>query len=216
VKKYRSGLDGRPARLESEFNEANPIERPAAPETDAPKRKVKASPGRTARLTQRIQEIICEVIAKGNYQRVAAQAAGISEETLQKWRQRGRRGIEPYATLERAIEQTDRDCESALVAKVIAATSADWRAAALMLERKYPERWSRWRERAAFESPSGDGVSFQINITFGGGDDIHATSAGSPHPRSMSRHDATKTPTRPELKAAKGRTGCFPRDGARL
>jgi hypothetical protein len=177
VKKYRSGVDGRQHRLEYEFNEANPIE-PAAPETDAPKRKVKAGPGRAVGLTPRVQEIVCEVIAAGNNQKVAAQAAGISEETLQKWRQRGRRGVEPYASLERAIEQADRDCESALVAKVMAATSADWRAAALMLERKYPERWSRWRERAAFESASGDGVSFQIIINLGGRDDIHATLHG--------------------------------------
>jgi hypothetical protein len=108
VKKYLSGVDGRKHRLQPEFNESNPIERPSPPETDAPKRKGKAGRGRTVGLTPRIQEIICEVIAAGNYQKVAAQAAGISEETLKKWRQRGRRGVEPYATLERAIEQADR------------------------------------------------------------------------------------------------------------
>jgi hypothetical protein len=156
----------------------DPLEATAkAPASQEPQVK-RGRPGRTVGLTPRIQEIICEVIAAGNYQKLAAQAAGISQETLQKWRQRGRRDIEPYATLERAIEQADRDCESALVAKVMAATSDDWRAAALMLERKYPERWSRWRERAAFESASGEGVSFQIIINLGGGDDIHATYHG--------------------------------------
>jgi hypothetical protein len=120
-------------------------------------------------LTPRIQEIICEVIAAGNYQKVAAEAAGISEDTLMKWRQRGRRGIEPYASLERAIEQADRECEQALVAKVMAATNDDWRAAAMMLERKYPERWSRYRERAAFETGSILArAGFVINIHLGG------------------------------------------------
>jgi hypothetical protein len=110
-----------------------------------------------------IQQIICDAIAAGNYQKVAAQAAGISEETLKKWRHRGRRGDEPYAALERAIEQADRDCEMTLVAKVMGATDKDWRAAAMMLERKYPEHWSKVREQAAL-GQSGVAVAFSINI----------------------------------------------------
>jgi hypothetical protein len=151
------------------------IERQNDPEA-APKATASQEPqvkkgrrGRMVGLTPRIQEIICEVIAAGNYQKVAAQAAGISEETVIKWRAKGRRGIEPYASLERAIEQADRNCETALVAKVMAATNDDWRAAAMMLERKYPERWSRYRERSAFEAGNLSlAQAFQINIHMGG------------------------------------------------
>lgn len=66
--------------------------------------------------------------------------------------------------LERAIEQADRDCEQALVKKVMDATDEDWRAAAMMLERKYPERWSRYRERALLEGNFLAAAGFQINI----------------------------------------------------
>jgi hypothetical protein len=140
--------------------------------TDTPVKRHKAGPGRTTELTPRIQEIICATIAAGNYFSVAAAAAGISESTLQKWRRRGRRGEEPYAALNAAIEAADRDCEIALVAKVKAAADDDWRAAAMMLERKYPENWSREREKAAFghryDYPTEMmAMAFQININLG-------------------------------------------------
>ena len=127
-------------------------------------RRGKGGPGRTVGLTPRIQEIICDAIAAGNYQKVAARAAGISEETLKKWRARGRRGIEPlYVAFEEAIEKANRDCEMTLVAKVMAATDEDWRAAMTMLERKYPERWSKVREQAALETGAAAAV-FQITF----------------------------------------------------
>lgn len=47
-------------------------------------------------LTPEKQKIICDVIAAGNYQKIAAQAAGISEALLLRWRQKGRAGVEPY------------------------------------------------------------------------------------------------------------------------
>jgi len=131
-------------------------------QTDAPEKRRKAGPGRAVGLTPRIQQIICDAIAAGNYQKVAAQAAGISESILMKWRARGRRGEEPYASLNAAIVQADIDCETALVAKVMAASSDDWRAAAMMLERKYPERWSRMREREGFAVLGREGSRFAI------------------------------------------------------
>jgi hypothetical protein len=140
---------------------------PEAPASQEPQVK-RGRRGRIVGLTPRIQEIICEVIAAGNYQKVAAQAAGISEETLIKWRAKGRRGTEPYASLEKAIEQADRECEQSLVAKVMAATSDDWRAAAMILERKYPEHWSRYRERSLFEAGNPLArAGFVINIHIG-------------------------------------------------
>ena len=136
-------------------------------QTDAPEKRRKAGPGRAVGLTPRIQKIICDAIAAGNYQKVAAQAAGISESILMKWRARGRRGEEPYASLNAAIVQADIDCETALVAKVMAASSDDWRAAAMMLERKYPERWSRMREREGFDDQAAFRMAFQITIHLG-------------------------------------------------
>jgi hypothetical protein len=127
------------------------------PEIDSGARR-----GRTVGLTPQIQETICQAIEAGNYQKVAARAAGISEGTLLKWRARGRRGEQPYADLERAIEEADQECEKLLVSRVMGATDKDWRAAAMMLERKYPDRWSRVREQTA--GTDGLAVAFSINI----------------------------------------------------
>src|SRR5438128_12676020 len=102
---------------------------------DAPAKRHKAGPGRGTLLTPAIQQTICEVIAKGNYLSVAASAAGVSESALSKWRRRGRRGEEPYASLNAAIDAANRDRQISLVATVKTAADADWRAAAWMLER---------------------------------------------------------------------------------
>jgi hypothetical protein len=53
-----------------------------------------------------------------------------------------------------------------LVARVMDATDKDWRAAAMMLERKYPERWSKMRERE-WESNGLSALGFEINIHLG-------------------------------------------------
>jgi hypothetical protein len=154
-----------------EVDRTEMVDRPTIPEAARPTRR--AGRGRTVGLTPRIQQIIRDAIAAGNYQKVAAQAAGISEDTLMKWRQRGRRGVEPYASLEKAIEVADQDCEMTLVAKVMGATDKDWRAAAMMLERKYPERWSKMRERE-WEANGLTARGFEINIHLGIGENAPA------------------------------------------
>jgi hypothetical protein len=155
--------------------------------TDLPELDEGGRRGRPVGLTPRIQEIICEAIAAGNYQKVAARAAGISEGTLLKWRARGRRGEEPYATLELAIEEADQDCEKRLVATVMAATAEDWRAAAMMLERKYPDRWSKIRERELEWNGGNVAQSFVININLGDDDSappaIETVAEALPSPR---------------------------------
>lgn len=159
----------------------------------APRRR-----GQPTDLTPRIQQIITDVIRAGNYQVRAAEAAGIEEKTLLKWRRWARSGREPYATLERAIEQADRDCETALVSKVMAKTDEDWGAAFAMLERKYPERWSRYRERAAFESDTvariGD-VEFHIHL-----DQIRNTPPPAPREKPAVETEAKALPPPPQRR----------------
>ena len=125
------------------------------PETDAmvaaqisapaPKKKR----GQPTRCTPAVTKIICDTIRKGNYKTVAARAAGISTDALNDWERRGTEGREPYKRFLAELEQADRDCEIALVSKVMAAADDDWRAAAMILERKYPDRWSRARDEDA-------------------------------------------------------------------
>ena len=114
-------------------------------ETPAPKKKR----GQPTRCTPAVTKIVCDTVRKGNYLTVAAQAAGISTDALNDWKRRGAEGREPYKTFLAELMQADRDCEIALVSKVMAASDDDWRAAAMILERKYPDRWSRARDEDA-------------------------------------------------------------------
>lgn len=137
--------------------------------TDA--KKPKRGRGQPMLCTPEVIKTIAMVVGAGNYLTRAAEAAGIAYSTLQNWRSRGERGIEPYATLNKAIDAADRECEQNLVKKVMAQVDDDWRAAAHLLERKYPERWSRYRERALIEeSFAAQGFIINIHLETGAGE----------------------------------------------
>ena len=168
MKTFVSSAEGRTTKLEPDEKVTIPVET-SVPEAAAPKRKRGRPPGSGIKLTPSVQQIICDVIAAGNYLKIAAEAAGINIDTLSKWRDLGDEGKEPYFTFVRALETAERDCERSLVKKVMSKTDDDWRAAMMMLERKYPERWSRYREQAAFESGEAGnlGVGFSIVLHLG-------------------------------------------------
>jgi hypothetical protein len=129
------------------------------PTVDSPPKRRR---GRQTRCTPTVRKIVCDVVRKGNFLTTAAKAAGISADALNDWKNRGETGEEPYATFLAELEAADMECEKALVAKVMAASDDDWRAAAMILERRYPERWSRIREN---DHPFN--TAFQITIITG-------------------------------------------------
>jgi hypothetical protein len=69
----------------------------------------------------------------------------------------------------------------------MAATSEDWRAAAMMLERKYPDRFSKISERELELSGGAVALSFVININLGDDDSappaIETVAEALPAPR---------------------------------
>lgn len=98
--------------------------------------------------------IISEAIAaklvaslrEGNYVPTAAKAAGISRSVFYKWLARGKSNApedKPYRELRERVEHARAEGEAALVARIANRATADWRAAAWILERQYPERWGR-------------------------------------------------------------------------
>ena len=94
--------------------------------------------GRPSKLTDELTAAICKHVSVGATLKVAAQAEGINESTLTRWRQKGRDKAEPYLTFctlterARAVFETDtlrrlatldefddiRDPESGLVYRV--------------------------------------------------------------------------------------------------
>ena len=97
---------------------------------------------------QRAQQI-CDYVAQGHTREVAAQACGIVSTTLYRWMKRGERQPDgPYGEFCRALKRADLEAELACLRQIKeAAQHGDWRAAAWMLERRYPEKWGRRRAR---------------------------------------------------------------------
>lgn len=87
--------------------------------------------------------LMVKYIEEGNYDMVAAQAAGITRQTFYSWIRRGkaeREGI--YYDFAQAVEGAKARGEVALLSTVKAASTRTWQAAAWMLERSRPDRWA--------------------------------------------------------------------------
>jgi hypothetical protein len=97
-----------------------------------------AGPGRNTALTPAVQATLCDFIRKGNYTTIACKAAGVSPDTLSRWRKRGEQGQEPFAAFERQLEQAELDAETALVEIWRNQAPGDWRAARNLLARRFP------------------------------------------------------------------------------
>ena len=90
------------------------------------------------------------MIASGAAFKVAANAGGISEPTLHNWIKRGKQGEEPYALFMAEVNEARAVCEVELITLIrraaIEGSAGEWRAAAWLLGRKFPERWSEKRQ----------------------------------------------------------------------
>jgi transposase len=92
----------------------------------------------TKRTPEREQRLLLAIRA-GNTRRAAAAYVGVDERTVERWKQR-------FAGFADALSRAEAESEVALVAIVRQAATQDWRAAAHLLERRWPDTWGR-RER---------------------------------------------------------------------
>lgn len=86
------------------------------------------------------------MLRAGNYLSVAARACGLSVDQLAEWMERGassRKTDKRFVELRRKLDRARADGEVRHVAIVAAAAAENWQAAAWLLERQYPDRWSR-------------------------------------------------------------------------
>lgn len=104
-----------------------------------------------SKLTDDVREQIARVVRAGGTVELAASVASVSERTLARWMERGQysgRRDAPYRALRDAVERAHAEHEGILVAQLSrAASKGSWRAAAWLLERRFPERWARTGER---------------------------------------------------------------------
>lgn len=92
------------------------------------------------------KEIVAS-LKRGAYQVHAANAAGVSMTSLQRWVKLGREGVEPYVQF--AIDVDRARAEDALRNQAVISAAAvgkipgDWKAAAWNLERKFPKLYGK-------------------------------------------------------------------------
>ena len=96
--------------------------------TAVPMAWVKRSPEREQRVLQALRN--------GNTRTAAARCAGIEIHTLERWAKRS-------AQFAQALSRAEAESQVALVAIVRQAAASDWRAAAHLLERRWPDEWGR-------------------------------------------------------------------------
>ena len=115
--------------------------------------------GRKSKLTPEVQERICQYVRQGLTYEIAARAAGVSETTFYRWKQRGERSKRgKYREFWEALKRAESEAEQVLVRRILAASNDTWQAAAWMLERRYPERWGR-KDRVKHETDLGDALA---------------------------------------------------------
>jgi hypothetical protein len=113
--------------------------------------------GRPPGLTPEVETRIVAAVGAGAHLSVAARAAGVSRQTLHRWRTRGAAEAEgPYHELANALERAEAEAELRQVALIARAGQSEWRAAAWLLSRRAPERWGRGAAERSAPAPASE------------------------------------------------------------
>ena len=114
--------------------------------------------GRPDGLTPEVAARIVQGVRTGAHLGVAAEAAGISYDTLRRWLKRGEAESHgPYRELLEAVRRAEAEAELRHVALIDRAGQTKWPASAWILARRHPERWGQRAALAPPTDPSGDG-----------------------------------------------------------
>ena len=117
--------------------------------------------GRPSKLTAEVIEQIERLIAAGVSGAEAAAAAGVPRTSFYRWMAAG-------GELRDRVERARAQSEAVLVVRIArAAERGSWRAAAWLLERRYPERWARPADRPLAREPVGKDPFADIVATGG-------------------------------------------------
>jgi len=99
-------------------------------------------PGRPPKLTADVVGKILMAVRAGNYPEVAARWAGISAATYYRWCKDPR---PPYVAFRAALDMADAECEAMVIGNLARLSRTSTRAAAFLLERRWPEKWAKSR-----------------------------------------------------------------------
>lgn len=96
--------------------------------------------------TQPLTDKIVEMVRLGVPPMIASEAHGVQQSDFVEWMRKGQvngRGHRNFAQFYEAILKAEAECESALVGRILVAAATDWKAAAWLAERRFPERYVR-------------------------------------------------------------------------
>ena len=119
---------------------------------------------RPTKLTPRVQKTVCAGIAVGLTFKLASERAGITDRSRIGWEKRGREEMErianggrarkeeePFLSFFQSVTRARAKSAYVLTAVIRAAAPTEWRAAAWLLERRFPEDYG-YRRRATGDS----------------------------------------------------------------
>ncbi|MFM6455022.1 MAG: hypothetical protein ACKPH7_24830 [Planktothrix sp.] len=104
--------------------------------------------GRPSKLTPAIKSKLLSMIRIGVPLESACKCCNLDYSTVKEWIQRGKgthssRGKTPeFSAFADSYEQAIGECEANLIASIQQSASHDWKAAAWLLARRHPDRWS--------------------------------------------------------------------------
>jgi hypothetical protein len=108
--------------------------------------------GRPSKLTKPVMKKIIGYLEAGNHRATSARAAGVSRSSFHRWVSRGAidksAGTDSiYRDFRDAIKKAEARFEVEAVRCVLDASETKWTAAMTLLERRWPQRWSRGERR---------------------------------------------------------------------
>lgn len=103
---------------------------------------------RPTKLTPELTDELCEILERGNYLETAAEAVGITRQTVYNWMDRGAKGEAPFDAFFDAIARARAKGELSLTSTVLGGDEKGLsfgpaKAAAFMLERTRPDRFAQ-------------------------------------------------------------------------
>ncbi len=107
-------------------------------------------------LTKPLLKRICRILAEGNSIETSSAASGVSGRTFHNWMERGERdGKGIYFQFFQGVTRARAEAKISLTSKIVKAAPRDWKAAAWLLERMFPQEYGR--------STREDGVATKLN-----------------------------------------------------
>src|SRR5262245_9720250 len=106
--------------------------------------------GRPPKLTEAFIQSTSTLLIQGNFRCVVAERLGVSPRTFEKWMRRGLADVEQfpnslYVRFRAVVLASEREFECQSVAAIQAAGRSDPAHLEWLLERKFPQRWGRYR-----------------------------------------------------------------------